>query len=64
MAITDRELSLNQKKLAEKYGSEILTLNDADQSFIINFGYISYFIKIGNVSINQAKTCPNKPWIK
>lgn len=41
MAITDRELSLNQKKLAEKYGSEILTLNDADQSFIINFGYVT-----------------------
>lgn len=41
MAISDRELSLNQKKLAEKYGSEILALNDADQTFLINLGYVT-----------------------
>jgi len=36
MAISDRELSLEQKKLAERYGSEILALNNADQTFLIN----------------------------
>ena len=41
MAISDRELSLEQKKLAERYGSEILALNNADQTFLINLGYVT-----------------------
>lgn len=41
MAISNRELSLDQKKLAEKYGSEILALNDADQTFLISLGYVT-----------------------
>ena len=41
MAISDRELSAIQADISRTYGSEILTLNEADQTFIFNNGYVT-----------------------
>jgi len=41
MAISDRDISAAQEKLVYSYGSEILTLNTADQTFIIANGYVT-----------------------
>ena len=41
MAITDKTISEDQQKLVYLYGSEILTVNSSDQTFIISNGYVT-----------------------
>ena len=41
MAITDRVLSEDQASLSERYGEDILTLNSADQTYILNTGVVT-----------------------
>ena len=41
MAIQDKSISEANEKLAREFGSEILTLNSSDLSFIIQNGYVT-----------------------